>query len=288
MTFREVHSAVWRPAISYFDAYDTLHYAMIGQAIGWGHALTFASLSPEIAFFASTALSDADQITFGKGGSPTDAFAIHGSQWIRAAWKARTSQRASQVSRAAFETFFAHLRNAEASMTESLRLDPTNPVAHVNRLISGKGLQIPKDELMQRVRYAATYGDRFSTGHHAVVGLGPMWGGSRHQSLEALRFVCHGLSDDHPAHGAVLRLAVECTNAEQPFGEVAALVNQQMDIAIEAPVDTPAALQRLADSVYVAHLGLTKIKRSQKAQLRKKLAGRLTGMWFFEHRETYW
>ena len=79
------------------------------------------------------------------------ALLARGAYGVSFAWQARGADRAERVEEDAWEVFFDRLRVAAEDLWRAAELDPADPVPWTNLLISGRGLQVPKEE--ERMRY---------------------------------------------------------------------------------------------------------------------------------------
>ena len=77
-----------------------------------------------------------------------------GAYWVGHAWEARGAAFSEYVEEDAWEVFFDRLRVAEDDLHQAAEMDPTDPVPWSHLLTSGRGLQVPKEELWIRYEEA--------------------------------------------------------------------------------------------------------------------------------------
>ena len=126
------------------------------------------------------------------------------------AWQARGSDRAERVAEDAWEVFFERLRVAEDDLLRAAELDPADPVPWTNLLISGRGLQVPKEEEQMRYEELQRRGPWLLEAHlQTLQFLCKKWFGSDEESLTFARNV-----DREAPDGAAARAVVPMAHIE--------------------------------------------------------------------------
>jgi hypothetical protein len=131
----------------------------------------------------------------------------HGIGW---AWEARGRDTADNVGRDAFELFFDRLRDAEDDLLRAARLAPEDAVPWCHTIISGRGLQVPKEELWMRYEETQSRHPWLLEAHLQMVqGIAKKWGGSHEEMLDFARRVGREAPAGAPVHAVVAEAHVE-------------------------------------------------------------------------------
>lgn len=116
------------------------------------------------------------------------AWLARGAYGVGYAWEARGGDYADKVGRDAFELFFERLNVAEDDLMRAADMDRDDPVPWSNLLVSGRGLQVPKEEL--RIRYEEVQKRHpwlVEANMQMLQSLCEKWFGSDEESLEFAR-----------------------------------------------------------------------------------------------------
>jgi hypothetical protein len=98
---------------------------------------------------------------------------------VQRAWTARTSARATHVSRAQFAEMHEYLRQAERILIDVTAREPANALAWHTRLSTSRGLGLGQSESRRRYdRLAAHHVPHLSAQRNLLQQLCPKWGGS--------------------------------------------------------------------------------------------------------------
>ena len=139
-----------------------------------------------------------------------DAWLARGTYGIAQAWDARGAAYADRVDEDAWEVFFERLREAEDDLLKAAGLDPANALPWSQLIISGRGLQIPKEEL--RIRYDETQSRHpwLPEAHAEMLqGLCAKWSGSDEEALAFVRFIDREAPDGAPARASLAMAHLE-------------------------------------------------------------------------------
>lgn len=127
------------------------------------------------------------------------AWLMRGSQRISEAWAARGRGYATTVEDGAWPTFFEGLDAAEADLMQAAGRD--DPVAWSLLLTSGRGLDVPKEELAYRYRMATMTAPGLPiAADQYLQGLCAKWGGSDAAMLGFARDVVSSAPTGDPRH----------------------------------------------------------------------------------------
>ena len=123
---------------------------------------------------------------------------------IDAAWEVRGTGLAESVSRAAWERFHEGLRRAEAGLERGAKLDPADATPWTLLLRSGRGLEIPVEELRLRFEQATRRDPGLCVAHDEMLqALAQKWFGSHEEMFAFARGVADGAADGSPLHALV-------------------------------------------------------------------------------------
>jgi hypothetical protein len=126
---------------------------------------------------------------------------VHGVGW---AWEARGRATADRVTDDAFEAFFERLRAAESDLLAAAQRDPSDGVAWSQLVTSGRGLQIPKAELLARHRNAVERAPTLlRVDLELVQGISAKWSGSDEEAVGFARDTTRGTPDGAPVHAVI-------------------------------------------------------------------------------------
>ncbi len=135
---------------------------------------------------------------------------IQGSVLMRRGWAARGSGRADTVSDDGFRTFFDCLRRADRLLLDAGRLDAGSPVPWSLLLATGKGLQIPLEEITFRFDEALRADPTSLAAHrHYVQAIAGKWSGTDEQMWDFAMAVHGHVPAGSPVRAVVADAAVE-------------------------------------------------------------------------------
>jgi hypothetical protein len=127
------------------------------------------------------------------------AWLLRGSQSVSEAWAARGRGYATTVEEDAWPTFIERLDAAERDLVEAARRG--DPLAWSMMLVSGRGLEVPKEELAYRYRSATMASPALCTAADQYLqGLCAKWGGSDEAMFEFARDVVSSAPVGDPRH----------------------------------------------------------------------------------------
>ena len=133
-----------------------------------------------------------------------------GAYGIGYAWEARGGDYADRVGRDAFELFWERLRVAEEDLARAAEMEPSDPVPWSHLLKSGRGLQVPKEELWMRYDEAQSRRPWLVETHMQLLqSLCEKWFGSDEESLEFARRI-----DREAPEGAAARAVLPMAHIE--------------------------------------------------------------------------
>ncbi|MFJ1863682.1 hypothetical protein ACIOD1_03540 [Streptomyces sp. NPDC088097] len=142
-------------------------------------------------------------------GRPGDPLlrAVFADHLIMAGWNIRTGQRAEHVSRAQFDSFHAHLREAEVLLIDLCAEHPDHALAWYLRVINARGLELGTGEAVRRhERLAEHHPHHYSGQMQLLQKLCPKWGGTFEEAHEFARARAEAAPEGGP-HGALVALA---------------------------------------------------------------------------------
>lgn len=135
------------------------------------------------------------------------AWLARGAYGVGHAWAARGRDVAERVGEDAFEVFWERLRVAEDDLLRAAEMDAGDPVPWSNLLVSGRGLQVPKEELWMRYDEAQNRRPWLVEANAQLLqSLCKKWFGSDEEALEFARRVDREAPDGAAAR-AVLPMA---------------------------------------------------------------------------------
>ena len=139
-----------------------------------------------------------------------DAWMARGAHGVGWAWQARGRGGSETVGRDAWEVFFERLRRAEESLMRAVELAPEDPVPWTHLLISGRGLQVPKEEQWMRYEESQARHKWLSEAQLQMLQyLCDKWFGSDVESLEFAATVAREAPDNSPALSVVPMAHIE-------------------------------------------------------------------------------
>lgn len=172
---------------------------------GYDHSSLVANLCKEV-----PELDDWLPRAIGDGAGDPLARAVLGARKVELAWSVRTGARAKDVSRAQFESFHAHLREAEEILYDAADLDRASVTAWYQILISGRGLQVGLPVLKRRFEAIITRCPDHPAAHRQMLQtLCKKWAGSHEQMHDFARETMRG------PYGGLLATAVPEAHIER-------------------------------------------------------------------------
>ena len=164
-------------------------------------SMVLATVSGRAALFDAWVERDPDS---------ADAWMARGAHGVGWAWEARGRAGSEHVRRDAFEVFFERLRRAEESLMRAVHLAPEDPVPWTHLLISGRGLQVPKEEQWMRYEESKARHPWLSEAQLQMLQyLCAKWFGSDVESLEFAGTVAREAPDSSPALAVVPMAHIE-------------------------------------------------------------------------------
>lgn len=135
---------------------------------------------------------------------------VRGRWQIAAAWHFRGSGAASTVTEEGWKRFFACLGRAQQDFEAAARLDPEDPTPWALQVITGRGLQLEKDEVRRRADEALKR-DRlcWSANRMLLVALCAKWSGSHQLMFEHARRCSKDAPDGHVLHALIAQAHIE-------------------------------------------------------------------------------
>ncbi|MEV8516725.1 hypothetical protein [Dactylosporangium sp. NPDC051484] len=120
-------------------------------------------------------------------GNPT-ALAVRGGVEVDRAWEIRGGDLAGHTQQQRLRDFIAVLGQAENYCRAAAQADPRDPAPWAYLLMMARGQQVDTDEVLRRrEELEARAPQHLGSQLHAVIALGPMWGGSTELALEHIR-----------------------------------------------------------------------------------------------------
>jgi hypothetical protein len=115
-------------------------------------------------------------------------WSVRGAQFIRMAWDIRGNGKATTVADSSWGDFFATLSEADRSLRIAAELDPEDPYPWSQLLWTGNGLQVSKDDILQRFAEL----QRRDAGHYhgwlaVIPAVSKKWGGSHELMFDVAR-----------------------------------------------------------------------------------------------------
>ena len=218
------------------------------------------------------------------------ALLLRGAYDVRWAWSARGVGGGSTVTRAQFEVFFERLRRAERDLLRAAQLDPADPAAWGQLLISGRGLEIGKAELLARFAEVQRRAPGLWGPHTQMLqGLCAKWHGSHEEMFEFARRASAGAGPGSPLHALVaiahyeryLAIGDDAERAEYARGEpVRTELESVAHQALASEVLRQSPAGRMARDVLAYVAGLLGVDRLA-AQLYEATGDVITpGIWW--------
>ena len=173
------------------------------------------------------------------------AWLARGVHGVSEAWEIRGAGRSPTVDADAWERFFERLREAEDDLLRAADMDPGDPVAWTHLLKSGRGLQIPKEELWARFEEGRRRSPWLLEAHLQLLqGICAKWSGSDEDTLAFARETTR----DAPA-GAPVHAVVPMAHIEVWLGKDSTRESEEYSASAEARDEIQAAAHRsvLAD-----------------------------------------
>ena len=134
------------------------------------------------------------------------AHSVRGTQLLRQAWNIRGSGMAESVAKTAWGDFFATLAEAERTLITASELDQEDPYPWAQLIWTGNGLQIPKDDILQRFAMVQARDPEFVFAWHGVItAVAKKWGGSHELMFDVARNGDRTLSPGSAARVAIAR-----------------------------------------------------------------------------------
>jgi hypothetical protein len=131
----------------------------------------------------------------------------HGISW---GWEIRGGGYAKSVKQDAWAVFHERLREAEGDLFGAVELDPQDPLPWSALITSGRGLSIPKEELILRFEEAIRRSPGLPGAHFGVLqGLCQKWSGSHDEMFAFARERAGSAPDGSRLHGLVATAHME-------------------------------------------------------------------------------
>jgi len=135
------------------------------------------------------------------------AWLARGAYGVSEAWEVRGAGYGETVEEEAWEVFHDRLLGAEDDLMRAADLDPQDPVPWTHLVTSGRGLQVPKEELWLRFEEARRRRPWLPEAHMALLqGICEKWSGSHEEALAFARETSRDAPAGAPVH-AVLPMA---------------------------------------------------------------------------------
>jgi hypothetical protein len=261
LTYRQLPTAAEREFFAYAATEEEV---LAGDAIpGWAHA--FVERHPQESL----------------------PWTIRGGLGIAAGWKARTGYRAAEVQESAWPIFFQFLNDADDDLVRATTIDPDDAAPWSKMLTSGRGLQIPKDELGDRFVEAARRGQGLLFAHEQLLqGICAKWSGSHAEMFDFAREAAASNPPGSPLHALVVDAHLEqwidldCQPSQYFVGAVAQEIMQAARHSVLDPsfVDDDAhPYGAAARNVFAVGLTLAGARREGWEQAR--LLGSRVAKW---------
>jgi hypothetical protein len=192
-------------------------------------------------------------------------------------WAIRGSGRAQHVNRNSWTPFFHHVREAEHHLRRAALLDRSDPTPFHALTRTAMALQIPKDDVLRRVRAGCERGATYSLAVTAVRALGPMWSGSPDLAMRTLTEIVNSDRNNDTLSAAVFQLAMECELSKTVLPSRDILLMEQFERWLWIEPDTPDRLCALADATFMAR----RHSHPRAQMLSQKLNRQYCGMWLY-------
>ena len=135
---------------------------------------------------------------------------VRGRHSIRWAWEARSGRVAKEVGQDAFKVFFQRLQAAEADLWQAVEMDPQDAAPWAFLTITGRGLQVTKEEIRDRFAEAHRRDPESHLAHAmTLVALCEKWSGSHAQMFGFASQASQGAPAGSGLHSLVAQAHVE-------------------------------------------------------------------------------
>ncbi len=128
---------------------------------------------------------------------------VRGASSITWAWNARSGHRANRVTQEMFDEFFRRLNIAEADLVAAAGAGPDSPLPWAHLVTSARGLQIPKEEALQRFENSLARGPVYGAHKQYLQFVCKKWFGSHDDMWEFTEAISSLAPDGSPMQGLV-------------------------------------------------------------------------------------
>ena len=163
------------------------------------------------------------------------AWLARGAYGVGWAWAARGGGYAETVSEEQWELFFERLNRAESDLMRAAEMDPQDPLPWSHMLVSGRGLQVPTEELRMRLDEVQSRRPWLVEAHMQLLqSLCAKWFGSDEESLEFARATSREAPEGAAVHALVPMAHIEIwLDMERREGEDPAEYEERSDVREE-------------------------------------------------------